>query len=115
MKRLIGILLIAAALFSFAACDRTSEQEHTHTPRRVAAKAATCTEAGNHEYYVCTGCDRVFVDKACTRETTVEAQTVSHTGHADTDENDACDNCGDPIQPTLPGGGSTTLPKDEFS
>ena len=41
-----------------------------------------------------------------------ETRTASH---ADTDHNDVCDYCGDPISATIPGdGGSTELPKDEF-
>lgn len=34
-----------------------------HTPTQIAAKAATCTEAGNIEYYVCSVCQGKFKDE----------------------------------------------------
>ena len=35
---------------------------HTHTLTIVEAKAATCTEAGNIEYWTCSGCGKLFSD-----------------------------------------------------
>ncbi|MBP5617622.1 MAG: hypothetical protein J6X61_00545, partial [Clostridia bacterium] len=43
------------------------ELSHKHTLTKVAAKAATATEAGNKEYYVCSGCDQWFEDAAGTK------------------------------------------------
>lgn len=37
--------------------------EHTHTMAKVEAKAATCIEEGNIEYYTCTKCYKNFVDE----------------------------------------------------
>ena len=51
-----------------------------HKLTRTAAKAATCTEAGNNEYWTCSVCKKVFkADK--TTETTVAAETLAALGH----------------------------------
>lgn len=51
-----------------------------HTLTKTAAKAATCTEAGNNEYWTCSVCKKVFkADK--TTETTVAAETLAALGH----------------------------------
>ena len=44
---------------------------------KTEAKAATYTETGNHEYYTCSVCQKVFKDAAGTQETTVEAETIA--------------------------------------
>ena len=54
---------------------------HKHDITTVAAKEATCIEAGNHRYYVCETCEKVYSDEDCTTETTVEAQTIAASGH----------------------------------
>ena len=48
---------------------------------KTEAKAATCTEAGNKEYWTCSVCKKVFGDAEGKTETTVEAQTIAATGH----------------------------------
>ena len=40
---------------------------HTHNPERISGKAATCTEAGNREYWHCFDCDEYFADADCTQ------------------------------------------------
>ena len=45
--------------------------------KKTEAKAATYTETGNHEYYTCETCGKVFKDAAGTLETTVEAETIA--------------------------------------
>ena len=52
-----------------------------HNPTKIAAVAATCTTAGNNEYYKCTRCNKYFTTQACTTETTVAAQTIAALGH----------------------------------
>ena len=45
-------------------CDYVYQAAKGHTIIRVAAKAATCTHAGNIEYYICTaGCGKMYVDE----------------------------------------------------
>ncbi len=48
-----------------------------HTLTKTAAKAPTCLEAGNNEYYTCSVCGKVFKDAAGTTETTVAAETLA--------------------------------------
>ena len=52
-----------------------------HTAEKIEAKAATCTEDGNKEYFHCSVCDKYFSDAACTEETTVAEMTVKALGH----------------------------------
>ena len=40
---------------------------HTHNPERIPGKAATCTVAGNREYWHCFDCDEYFADADCTQ------------------------------------------------
>ena len=46
-----------------------------HSLEKTEAKAATCTEAGNTEYWTCTECKKLFGDDKGTTEIT-EADTV---------------------------------------
>ena len=51
-----------------------------HTLTKTPAKAATCTEPGNNEYWTCSVCKKVFkADK--TTETTVAKETLAALGH----------------------------------
>ena len=51
-----------------------------HKLTKTPAKAATCTEPGNNEYWTCSVCKKVFkADK--TTETTVAAETLAALGH----------------------------------
>ena len=54
-----------------------------HDMTQVAAKAATCTENGNNEYYVCKRCNNVFKDALGKTATTVEAETIKAPGTHD--------------------------------
>ncbi len=59
----------------------TFEKVHKHTATKVAAKAATCTTAGNTAYWYCSGCKKYFSDSACTKEITLASTVVKATGH----------------------------------
>ena len=54
---------------------------HVHDLKKTEAKDATCTEAGNKEYWTCSRCEKVFSDEAGTTETTVDAMTIAALGH----------------------------------
>lgn len=73
---------------------------------QIPAKDATCTEAGNKEYYQC-GCGALFADAACTNPTTIEKVTIPAKGHdwgdwnvtkepscADGEKEHTCKTCG---------------------
>ena len=53
-----------------------------HKLTKTEAKAATCTEDGNYEYWTCETCHKVFKDAAGTKETTVAAMTIEKLGHS---------------------------------
>lgn len=55
--------------------------EHTHILVKTNAKAATCTQAGNKDYWKCTGCGKVYSDSNGTKETTVAQMTIAKLGH----------------------------------
>ena len=52
-----------------------------HTMTKTDAKAATCTEDGNNEYYTCSACGKVFKDADGKTATSVEDETIAATGH----------------------------------
>ena len=68
-------------------CSETETREipvltHTHSLTKTDAKAATCTEDGNNDYWTCASCKKVFkADK--TTETTVAAETIKAKGHTE--------------------------------
>lgn len=99
MKKLVFIVCAAAfALSAFALCAcNESKNEHTHTPVKTDAVAATCGHDGNVEYYTCGDCGKIFSDADCTAEITdtVIPATGLHTGGAATCTVKAkCDVCG---------------------
>ena len=64
-----------------------------HDMTKPDAKAATCTEDGNNEYYTCSRCGGVFKDEAGTQATTVEAETLKKLGHDWSNKNGICARC----------------------
>lgn len=62
------------------------KRPHTHSLTKVAAKAATCTEGGNKEYFVCDGCSKWFEDEAAATEITDhDSVVIKAKGHAPSD------------------------------
>ena len=53
-----------------------------HTLTHTDAAPATCTEAGNTEYWYCTVCEKYFSDAEATTEITQAATVVPAAGHA---------------------------------
>ena len=64
-------------------CGYDKTVPHTHNLTLVAAKAATCTAAGNSAYYTCDGCDKWFADATgsveITDKTSVKIPAPGHT------------------------------------
>ena len=52
-----------------------------HKMQKTEAKAATCTEAGNKEYYYCNRCKKYFTDDKGNTETTLAEVTIDKLGH----------------------------------
>ena len=52
-----------------------------HQLNKTDSKAATCTEAGNTEYWTCNACGKYFSDEAGTNETRLADTVIPATGH----------------------------------
>lgn len=69
-----------------------------HKLTKTEAKAATCTAAGNIEYYYCSGCSRYYKDSAATEPVASSDVTVSALDHsytkADCTTPATCRRCG---------------------
>ncbi len=83
---------------------KNKNEEHTHNLTLVAAKAATCTTAGNSAYYTCDGCDKWFADATgsveITDKTSVKIPAPGHTAGTEWKSNDTnhwheCSRCHD--------------------
>ena len=70
-------------------CGRCGEKEsraipplgHTHTLEKTEAVEATCEEAGNIEYWTCTGCGRLYTDENGTKEIDKNKVVIAALGH----------------------------------
>ena len=61
----------------------------------VEAKAATCTEMGNIEYWYCADCGQAWLDELCIYNTNLRAVVLPMAEHTYSAANDAtCDVCG---------------------
>lgn len=70
--------LVGAGTAAIAGCN-----SHEHEAVKHDAVAATCTTAGNIEYYTCAGEEgKYYSDKDCTTEITLEDTVVAAKGHA---------------------------------
>ena len=56
MKKILTVVMSLVVLCTLVACGN-----HKHEYSKVEAKAPTCDQAGNIEYYACKGCDKVFL------------------------------------------------------
>ena len=61
--------------------EATVHDHDNTTLEYVADKEATCTEAGNTAYYVCTVCGLYYVDVNGETEITLESTVIAATGH----------------------------------
>ncbi len=71
----LGAVLLACSLF-LSACGG-----HTHELTALAAKAATCTEAGNSACWHCEACGKYFSDEEGTAEIALEDTALAALGH----------------------------------
>ena len=77
---------VGTKLFTCTVCAQTKTTEipvlsHTHKLVKTAAKKATCTEAGNIEYWQCSGCEKYFADDQGNKEIFAENLVVKATNH----------------------------------
>ncbi|MCD7729111.1 MAG: choice-of-anchor I family protein [Clostridia bacterium] len=74
----------------------TVSTEVSHTLTHTEAKAATCTENGNTEYWYCSVCEKYFSDEDGTTEISVEDTVIAATGHT-FGEDGLCTVCGENV------------------
>ena len=55
---------------------------HRHTMTHFEAEAATCTDAGNTEYWYCAGCDAYFADAQGSEPISAQSVEIAATGHS---------------------------------
>ena len=80
--RILAALMFAVCIiFALSSCGGGGNTGCAHTMTKTAAKAATCDQDGNIEYYTCSTCNKVFADAAGTTETTLAKTVVAKTGH----------------------------------
>ena len=88
-------------------CGRCGEEEttpipalgHTHNLVKTDQKPATCTEAGNKEYWTCSGCGLYFGDAEGSTNITEGSWVIPATGHTPLEavkENEAAATCTEP-------------------
>ena len=63
-----------------AVCGHEYGNVAGHEISKHAAKAPTCIDAGNIEYYSCSNCGKLFTDENGKNETTLAAVTIAATG-----------------------------------
>ncbi|MBQ8414367.1 MAG: hypothetical protein IJX58_03880, partial [Clostridia bacterium] len=98
MKRKIQLLLCVIAMMALCltSCFLFENDEHEHSIEHVEAKAATCTQVGNIEYWYCTECEIVCTDSAFTQQIELANTVVNKLAHEYTNTCDAhCKNCGE--------------------
>ena len=66
--------------------DRETIAKKAHNLTKVEAKAATCTKAGNKEYWTCSTCHNVFSDEHGKTEITVADMTIAKKPHTEVDD-----------------------------
>lgn len=94
--------------FSDEACTTEITEAQTqiaakgHSAKKVDAKTATATEAGNIEYWYCAECGKYFSDAALNKEITRESTVIAATGETKpTDDPTSPPKTGDSSNPTL--------------
>ena len=114
----------ATVTFNGESYDNTETEEVAalgHKRTKTAAKAATCTAAGNSEYYTCSECGKYFSDAAGKNEIAKDSWVIKAKGHTITKKETpatadkegkieySCDVCKDYVEKTF------VLPKTETS
>ena len=107
-KNLLLLCVIALVAICLASCSVLEnlpgsdklpgciELYGSHNVKHVEAKDATCTEAGNIEYWYCEACGTVWSDSANTQQITKESTVIAKTEHEYTYACDAiCVHCGE--------------------
>ena len=91
---LTALMFVVCTIFTLSSCEALdsilsnlpelpglSKKECAHTMEETAAKAASCEEDGNIQYFTCSTCNNVYLDKDGKTKTTLAETVVAKTGH----------------------------------
>ena len=106
LRRLTALVLCCVLAAGFCACGKA--ETHTHALLYHQGREATCSKEGKTEYWECVDCGKLYSDKDCKNEITVEDtklqkiahDTVHHEATEATDDKTGnieyweCKNCG---------------------
>lgn len=73
---------VNAAVAVLGQATEALELKHVHNMVKTDAVEATCTEAGNIEYYTCDGCGKYFADAAGEKEIEADSWVTEALGHS---------------------------------
>ncbi len=97
MNKKIILLTLLILLFCMTGCKNKKQEQnpHTHSIVKKEAVEATCNSHGNIEYFVCSDCNKLFLDADARVETDSEKLIISNLICKDEDNDYYCDyNCG---------------------
>ncbi len=77
----LAAIMAVMIVFTASCASSCNEEQHTHNLTHVAAVSATCTEAGNTEYWYCDDCDKYFSDAEADVEISVHDTEIAALGH----------------------------------
>ena len=96
MKRQLAIIVMVVMVLTIMSALASCEPEHIHALTKFEKTEATCTLAGNEEYYQCSECGEMFSD-ALAQNPITKPVMQDMLAHADADKNHKCDDCGSVI------------------
>ena len=75
-----SVVLIAVLSVAIAVCALLAACSHEHSLQHFEAKAPTCVDEGNIEYWYCADCDKYFSDETADTEITKDKTILVATG-----------------------------------
>ncbi len=86
LAAIFALCLALVGIFALSACGEDNGGDNnaacTHELEKTEAKAASCTEGGNTEYYTCKLCNKLFSDAEATTETALADTVITAKGHS---------------------------------
>ena len=82
---LATLMFVVCIIFALSSCEALDnilvKKGCAHTMEETAAVAATCEQEGNIQYFTCSTCNKVYLDKDGNTETTLDKTVVAKTDH----------------------------------
>ena len=67
MKKLLVVLLVLVAMLMVTGCQQEEPAPHVHDLKKIAKQESTCSEVGFEAYWICNGCEELFMDQGATK------------------------------------------------